>query len=249
MFRRRCCPRPGRCASPHARGDVPSANSYTRSTCAFSPRPWGCSGTTANVADAELLLPTPVGMFRWCQRTSETFRSSPHARGDVPRLPLAPEAVPFFSPRPWGCSADGERNPPAVDLLPTPVGMFRAPRPARPTRTPSPHARGDVPSAAISSHFWNSFSPRPWGCSDTSTHPNILCRLLPTPVGMFRSSDHQYRVVSSFSPRPWGCSVFIAHAHRAPPLLPTPVGMFRSATSSTASSPPSPHARGDVPRS
>ena len=49
---------------PHACGDVPTVISAIRTTLHFSPRLWGCSGSTASFRKMHLLFPTPVGMFR-----------------------------------------------------------------------------------------------------------------------------------------------------------------------------------------
>ena len=50
--------------SPHARGDVPLRVSRPVRSVYFSPRPWGCSGGDPYDLNPEMLLPTPVGMFR-----------------------------------------------------------------------------------------------------------------------------------------------------------------------------------------
>ena len=125
MFRRRPTRRRRRCTSPHARGDVPPAPKKPIEVPPFSPRPWGCSGRPAQLAAAMSLLPTPVGMFRRPAQLAAAMSASPHARGDVPSSHHRCHASPCFSPRPWGCSVQIALGQLHLDLLPTPVGMFR----------------------------------------------------------------------------------------------------------------------------
>ena len=213
------------------------------------------------------LLPTPVGMFRFGTRSAAAQSSSPHARGDVPPSSTRPASSRAFSPRPWGCSVHSAETALRLLLLPTPVGMFRRDFRCGQTRPPSPHARGDVPSAAANCLSLGSFSPRPWGCSATRPSSARPSRLLPTPVGMFRRcacisarsapSPHargdvpaalaSIPSVSPFSPRPWGCSDPVIDSKAREMLLPTPVGMFRPPSGAQWQPLSSPHARGDVP--
>ena len=132
----------------------------------------------------------------------------------------------------------------------------------------SPHARGDVPPCRLPRSQVEFFSPRPWGCSARRRPEAARPGLLPTPVGMFRcccsrptrsaTSPHARGDVPAvlvddcesyvFSPRPWGCSAAPHGIPRRHRLLPTPVGMFHAASRSSGRIRPSPHARGDVPR-
>ena len=253
--------------SPHARGDVPLLRNENTVDQFFSPRPWGCSVRMGDERLLQLLLPTPVGMFRLHACISTGNRTSPHARGDVPLTSRSRRSRPGFSPRPWGCSVHPWGRGVSPRLLPTPVGMFRIPSSNVSSSKTSPHARGDVPKGQAAVFADDTFSPRPWGCSlipiDATSDP----RLLPTPVGMFLlpvlqncrtlPSPHARgdvpaipfidRMNNDFSPRPWGCSVVLHVRARVDVLLPTPVGMFRS--DALRGLPPlaSPHARGDVP--
>ena len=206
-------------------------------------------------------------MFRPPGSSRKEPSPSPHARGDVPTFAASLAYPNSFSPRPWGCSDHGRGAVRRRPLLPTPVGMFRSSAPRPSPTTASPHARGDVPTHESPSALLLPFSPRPWGCSEPAAARGGVHGLLPTPVGMFRTSatcsfatatsPHARGDVPAtvtftfqpvgFSPRPWGCSVAAARALRIRQLLPTPVGMFRSATSAGATSGASPHARGDVP--
>ena len=145
--------------------------------------------------------------------------------------------------------------------------MFRAPRARRRPSPSSPHARGDVPTLRGRAGRRALFSPRPWGCSGPQAHARLDQRLLPTPVGMFRSQSSAARrsrpsphargdvprfrpaagVRHHFSPRPWGCSGVHRLCVPADALLPTPVGMFRASRRWWTTDGTSPHARGDVP--
>ena len=153
--------------SPHARGDVPFAKSFSPQKNAFSPRPWGCSALSRLGGAWGRLLPTPVGMFRVRPPAHDADRASPHARGDVPWPGFFQTMLTSFSPRPWGCSVTDGESVAGDFLLPTPVGMFRQHCPSKGPEFPSPHARGDVPPSCIGISFRCNFSPRPWGCSGT----------------------------------------------------------------------------------
>ena len=145
MFRVPKRPYPPTGPSPHARGDVPIHHAPQRRRDLFSPRPWGCSEVPGE--------------------RDVALAASPHARGDVPPGRPAGQSRSDFSPRPWGCSDFDRRPEPEQVLLPTPVGMFRGPRPLRRGLVPSPHARGDVPMTPSGQTIRETFSPRPWGCS------------------------------------------------------------------------------------
>ena len=145
--------------------------------------------------------------------------------------------------------------------------MFRSRSGSSSRGSPSPHARGDVPSGAVCNAVARAFSPRPWGCSVAGLEAEPPRPLLPTPVGMFReeaaghgapgpsphargdvpATESRSAIERFFSPRPWGCSCGSAASRSTAELLPTPVGMFRSHRRAAEAPRPSPHARGDVP--
>ena len=254
-------------SSPHARGDVPFWSPRSSAGHSFSPRPWGCSVVVGGCIAPDDLLPTPVGMFRPKPSNAWLSRTSPHARGDVPKTTSSARSPWRFSPRPWGCSATHQDRNRPQRLLPTPVGMFRTLRPSRRGRPPSPHARGDVPLKTSLPLRARAFSPRPWGCSASKGPVHRTCNLLPTPVGMFRPKEVPFREIGAsphargdvpsgkighywavdFSPRPWGCSEVLEVDALPISLLPTPVGMFRVTGHPILFRNASPHARGDVP--
>ena len=131
----------------------------------------------------------------------------------------------------------------------------------------SPHARGDVPCPSWLPPIFGQFSPRPWGWPARRSRVDGRSRVLPTPVGMSRNTQHPVRIITRsphargdvpcqhafmhrgrvFSPRPWGCPEFGPFDFDPCPVLPTPVGMSRGFSSTTAMMRSSPHARGDVP--
>ena len=91
----------------------------------FSPRPWGCSSSCLELVLTQLVFPTPVGMFRRKILSHILRKSFPHARGDVPRNSSQSAVLDWFSPRPWGCSANLRSAQLEELVFPTPVGMFR----------------------------------------------------------------------------------------------------------------------------
>ena len=150
---------------PHARGDVPCYAGCTTDAVVFSPRTWGCSGIGRLNAEATIVFPTHVGMFRhnpWRRSGGGGF---PHARGDVPLLAIIGSSQFRFSPRTWGCSAPGGNAQPSDGVFPTHVGMFHAYAPTATRNQCFPHARGDVPAKAPPAVSVDEFSPRTWGCS------------------------------------------------------------------------------------
>ncbi len=186
MFRTRSAPcgQPGR--SPHTRGDVPRLLAFAATFAAFSPRPWGCSVALRELAHHDVVLPTPVGMFRTSALTVRSRRCSPHARGDVPANMETFVTTNMFSPRPWGCSGEHGDVRHHEHVLPTPVGMFRHFSTGSTDGSSSPHARGDVPEQVPRSALMCSFSPHAWGCSVPGLPLVDNLDVLPTRVGMFR---------------------------------------------------------------
>ena len=112
-------------SSPHACGDGPSRLYAAAGVAAFSPRVWGWSVLARPGSALAPVLPTRVGMVRWCRCNSRRTESSPHACGDGPGARSAPAGRCGFSPRVWGWSAfRGTKGQRAV-VLPTRVGMVR----------------------------------------------------------------------------------------------------------------------------
>ena len=151
--------------SPHARGAVPNLRSSTSPVFSFSPRPWGCTGGKVPWANADTILPTPVGLYRPVTFVIAAAGNSPHARGAVPSSFNERTVVLIFSPRPWGCTQHRPRHRPGHLILPTPVGLYLFRTANKSPASYSPHARGAVPSGGIAFGCINPFSPRPWGCT------------------------------------------------------------------------------------
>ena len=232
---------------PHARGDVPCIQWERPRQKAFSPRPWGCSLFCHYWKRRLSVFPTPVGMFRAPCRASSAEKSFPHARGDVPLFRDFLCFVYVFSPRPWGCSVAADWTAKAVNVFPTPVGMFRVCLGVAFRRRRFPHARGDVPARHVRMLRADRFSPRPWGCSVEHGFAADGADVFPTPVGMFRvvpsplgastcfphARGDVPRIFkhgatrTEFSPRPWGCSANNKLRKALEDVFPTPVGMFR----------------------
>ncbi len=150
---------------PHARGDVPAEAACHVPEHGFSPRPWGCSGTSSDDDVFGYVFPTPVGMSRAYFRRPRRGRSFPHARGDVPYSLFTKISKFGFSPRPWGCSCQSVAGCWQWSVFPTPVGMFRADFAAPMPNLRFPHACGDVPRNSAIKVSNGAFSPRLWGCS------------------------------------------------------------------------------------
>ncbi len=232
-----------------------------------SPPAWGCSEEPVRHGSRWIVLPTSVGVFRWAPTRCTTPGSPPHQRGGVPPSDYNPHAFQGSSPPAWGCSVEGRRAGFDDAVLPTSVGVFRAAgRPPRRTRRP-PHQRGGVPRGSRGTGYPAQSSPPAWGCSVGLIHDRRRSLVLPTSVGVFRSSP-MYRTVGSCpphqrggvphapsrtasrwpsSPPAWGCSVVRLRRRAGHVVLPTSVGVFRQLARAPSPARCPPHQRGGVP--
>ena len=217
---------------------------------------------------AEPVFPTPVGMVRLIFPSMPAINCFPHARGDGPPAAAGEISTGPFSPRPWGWSEARQMACYVEAVFPTPVGMVRdfSPSPCRNGRFP--HARGDGPSTGSRIRSAITFSPRPWGWSDSPVTTQSVYRVFPTPVGMVRVFDSCFQLYGSFphargdgpyvlesskqsfkfSPRPWGWSSNTEKNIVNNTVFPTPVGMVRLINFPLLQCNCFPHARGDGPR-
>ncbi len=253
--------------SPHTRGDVPSVSGREKNAFWFSPHAWGCSALSPSSGLTHTVLPTRVGMFRSGSCLCRYYLSSPHTRGDVPRMVCPLVHLPMFSPHAWGCSERMARRAGRPSVLPTRVGMFRGLISGAASWWGSPHTRGDVPFSVYLKHAIGTFSPHAWGCSVLVVLILPLKRVLPTRVGMFRNTKNRRAIIKSsphtrgdvpssaliletmgsFSPHAWGCSGLLVERAEHRRVLPTCVGMFRRIRTGRPACRCSPHTRGDVP--
>jgi len=152
--------------SPHACGDGPDSIGSWLQLRRFSPRVWGWSAARRTADPGGAVLPTRVGMVRASGRPWPGGRRSPHACGDGPYRPGPSKRFASFSPRVWGWS-DYFAEPVGWYLvLPTRVGMVRAPRWLARLSGGSPHACGDGPTPDLPRAGPLPFSPRVWGWSE-----------------------------------------------------------------------------------
>ena len=134
-------------------------------------------------------------------------------------------------------------------------------------RAGCPHARGDGPPLPRLPQLFVLLSPRAWGWSAVGDEFVNAHAVVPTRVGMVRSTtlpptlspscphargDGPFReyaegVVYQLSPRAWGWSALQRHTFRQAGVVPTRVGMVRWRTSGTARRTSCPHASGDSP--
>ncbi len=112
--------------------------------------------------------------------------SSPHTRGDGPRVHTTLSARSTFSPHAWGWSALVQGIIRDVGVLPTRVGMVRAGPVPAPPRHGSPHTRGDGPAPVTFTKPLARFSPHAWGWSAQAGRVGLPRIVLPTRVGMVR---------------------------------------------------------------
>ena len=271
------------------RGDGPQPSLFSDDAASFSPRAWGWSGESGDPGAWGNVLPTCVGMVRSSTISAAASRRSPHVRGDGPIysaefggdqvLPTCVGMVRLivslmllvmkFSPRAWGWSDNPEYYNGSSAVLPTCVGMVRESLQPTNRSKRSPHVRGDGP--LFNSDYANlvMFSPRAWGWSEILAVAQVEPEVLPTCVGMVRSSVAPGSAMAGsphvrgdgpaqmrrgipaiwFSPRAWGWSVAPALIPDRSIVLPTCVGMVRAGPSVVPRLVGPPHVRGDGPSS
>src|SRR5208337_4985404 len=128
-------------------------------------RAWGWSGITIKTTIYDRVLPTCVGMVRNPQQRQSLRPCSPHVRGDGPQSTIQGGLLDSFSPRAWGWSETNTRPSTPTMVLPTCVGMVRAPGMVERMCGCSPHVRGDGPCPIHDIRLLGAFSPRAWGWS------------------------------------------------------------------------------------
>ena len=161
----------------------------------------------------------------------------------------------------------GEPSSRKVIVLPTRVGMVRPQDIAKAKAQRAPHPRGDGPETGICCLFRDGCSPPAWGWSAQRRARTAHGPVLPTRVGMVRSTCREWReeqgaphprgdgpysiarVQRLFrcSPPAWGWSGLKARKARASGVLPTRVGMVRNSARSDSNAAGAPHPRGDGP--
>jgi len=145
--------------------------------------------------------------------------------------------------------------------------MVRVTIPFRGECRGSPHPRGDGPTMIEEIYFSIRFSPPAWGWSVNVSTEHVLDEVLPTRVGMVRTSggsglgticsphprgDGPLIVIGRpppalFSPPAWGWSVCPRPIRLKFSVLPTRVGMVRFGRLRSCCRRCSPHPRGDGP--
>ena len=151
--------------SPHPRGDGPHYRRRVLLVVSFSPPAWGWSDSATSVRNPASVLPTRVGMVRRLSANRIERVGSPHPRGDGPIHDGIFDLSPEFSPPAWGWSVLILRASVFDQVLPTRVGMVRAPSVLCISDDGSPHPRGDGPRAGRIGGKLRTFSPPAWGWS------------------------------------------------------------------------------------
>ncbi len=202
--------------SPHPRGDGPAQILPTPCPTPFSPPTWGWSELSPTAANSSSVLPTHVGMVRAMSGLNRLICCSPHPRGDGPDCEDYDNLNGSFSPPTWGWSAAPRSPTTGITVLPTHVGMVRSILQPNPVISRSPHPRGDGPARGPAFTPAPQFSPPTWGWSATSGAISVCPSVLPTHVGMVRSSVSSFSTSAS-SPHPRGDGPALRAArHRNP---------------------------------
>ena len=135
----------------------------------------------------------------------------------------------------------------------------------RPRR--APHPRGDGPARLVPAMASMACSPPAWGWSVVLGRMCKFCKVLPTRVGMVRTTPEAAKMpfsaphprgdgpvhcqcfskVTGCSPPAWGWSAKAQLCLRMVAVLPTRVGMVRVRSSASTCRMSAPHPRGDGP--
>ena len=207
--------------SPHPRGDGPTMVVTVGSAEAFSPPTWGWSVAGAGRFEIRPVLPTHVGMVRLPRWSRQHPLGSPHPRGDGPDDGPGQGQDDGFSPPTWGWSGSGKPQGQGPTVLPTHVGMVRAPLRASARAARSPHPRGDGPPFSDRTAPLRQFSPPTWGWSAHNRIEQRRLPVLPTHVGMVRDSLFVARRALS-SPHPRGDGPMVGAARDILPAFSPP---------------------------
>ncbi len=233
--------------SPHPRGDGPTGSLIRRCSAAFSPPAWGWSAANPTLDVSWDVLPTRVGMVRGAAVACSAWLGSPHPRGDGPIDEMPDRILAKFSPPAWGWSVTEKTTCGRKLVLPTRVGMVRKVASAFKQSRRSPHPRGDGPNLLFVMGSGSGFSPPAWGWSVPGDVHRACKAVLPTRVGMVRTTASPLAASSRsphprgdgpqvkqpcaslplFSPPAWGWSVSTFRLDKSGLVLPTRVGMVR----------------------
>jgi len=155
----------------------------------LSPRAWKWSGWWSRRVARRMVVPTRVGMVRVETVFTVAPGRCPHARGDGPSLTATARSTLLLSPRAWGWSGWWRRTSTRANVVPTRVGMVLIATNPRNTHPSCPHARGDGPRAVGHHKRPNELSPRAWGWSSQSRTATSTASVVPTRVGMVRTTS------------------------------------------------------------
>ena len=191
----------------------------------------------------------------------------PHARGGGPIRLLPLTACIASSPRTWGWTDDPGQVPVGDGIIPTHVGVDRAPRAPQARERYHPHARGGGPPSQSCGRSRGLSSPRTWGWTNLCQRTTLRPAIIPTHVGVdrLRSAPCARRTYHPHargggpteslaelpnplsSPRTWGWTAGVGADQGADDIIPTHVGVDRSPGSTRGSGSNHPHARGGGP--
>ena len=145
----------------------------------------------------EDVFPTHVGVFLFLYDQPAMTLGLPHARGGVSAQALVLGSAQQSSPRTWGCFRQARTHLQAVGVFPTHVGVFLRLVSLSGISERLPHARGGVSKLTLDAAIEEASSPRTWGCFRPGFKAAPYCKVFPTHVGVFPSTDERIRRVLS----------------------------------------------------
>ncbi len=238
---------PSRYGCPHTRGGVPVAVPPKSTWIKLSPHTWGCSDAHTRLTRGTTLSPHTWGCSAHRAPAIHSPRSCPHTRGGVPLRFTHTQVKGALSPHTWGCSYLARFRRWFRWVVPTHVGVFLLRAIIRPSSQSCPHTRGGVPISPIGAGRCWLLSPHTWGCSFIIVTRGAFRRVVPTHVGVFRTTPPSAARIGGcphtrggvpiigvtgipsipLSPHTWGCSVVADFLYSFITVVPTHVGVFR----------------------
>ena len=247
---------------PRARGGVPIAAQYERTTVLSSPRTRGCTAEWLAREGVSRIVPAHAGVYRARRPGVRGRPNRPRARGGVPLF--APGAMKHLpsSPRTRGCTVRGLRQGADPRIVPAHAGVYRPARSEFLGGVHRPRARGGVPTIRLPPRSEFKSSPRTRGCTAERARLRASVPIVPAHAGVYRRRDscpgrqgHRPRARGGVpaamiamprpiqsSPRTRGCTVDQPLAGIFGFIVPAHAGVYRSGSRG------SPCARSSSPR-
>ena len=171
---------------PHVCGGGPFKAPASMPELWLSPRMWGWTGDYIMLYSSNDVVPTYVGVDRWCALRSSSSSCCPHVCGGGPATCRAKLVLPMLSPRMWGWTVTVRYSRTVQVVVPTYVGVDRVDPISGFGSASCPHVCGGGPTCSSGSATPPSLSPRMWGWTAAKIPAAIADIVVPMYVGVDR---------------------------------------------------------------